>query len=53
MEVIVAVIRSFADVFRVSRAAIGIEHFQCFMPSDLTNFSVIKFMVEPVSNRAL
>lgn len=53
MEVIVVVIWSFAVVFRVSRAPIGIEHLQCFMPSDLTNFSVIKFMVEPVSSRVL
>lgn len=53
MEAIVAVIKCFEVVVRVSRDPNGTEYLRCFMPSDFVNFSVIKFMLELVFSRAL
>jgi hypothetical protein len=49
----VAVIWRFAMVVKLSRAPIGTEHLPCFIPSERANFSVMKFMLDPVSNKAL
>jgi hypothetical protein len=40
-------------VGRVLRAPIGTEHFRWLSFNELARFSVIKFMLEPVSSRAL
>lgn len=53
MEAIVAAIECFEVVVGVSWAPVGTEYLSCFMPSDFANFLVIKFMLEPVSSRAL
>jgi hypothetical protein len=54
MEVLVAVMRHNLEVVvKVSSAPIGTEHLPCFIPSEFANFSIMKCMLEPVSNRAL
>ena len=49
----VAVSWLFAIVVKSSRAPIGTEHLLRFTPREVSNFLVIKFILEPVSSKAL
>lgn len=52
MDVIVAVRCRLEVVVNVSKDPIGTEHLFCLISSDLANFSVMTFMLDPVSSRA-
>lgn len=49
VEVIVAVMYRLEVVVKVSRASIGTEHLFCLISNDFANFSVMKFILDPVS----
>jgi hypothetical protein len=51
MDVIVAVRCRLEVVVNVSKDPIGTEHLFCLISSDLDNFSVMTFMLDPVSSR--
>jgi hypothetical protein len=53
IEVRMAVICRLAVVVKLSRAPIGTEHLLCLRYSERANFSMMKFMLDPVSSNAL
>ena len=53
VETMVAVSWLLAIVVKSSRAPIGTEHLLRFIPREFANFSVMKFILEPVSSKAL
>lgn len=53
VKVNVAVMWRFAMVVKLSRVPIGIAHLLCFIPRDSANSSVMRFILDPVSRKAL
>lgn len=53
MEVGVAVMWRLAVVIKLSRAPIGTAHLLRLMPREFANFSFMKFILDPVSRKAL
>ena len=53
VEVRLAVMWRFAIVVKLSRAPIGTAHFLCFILREFANSSVMRFILDPVSSKAL